>query len=52
MTLFNENLWLKKMGKLQALRAAQLELLKRNPAEYGKGLSSTWGAFVLDRDWR
>ncbi len=51
MALFYENLWLKKMGKLAALRTAQLEMLKRNRAEYGEGLPSTWGAFVLDGDW-
>ncbi len=52
MTMFYENLWLKKMGKLSALRTAQLEMLKRNRAEYGEGLPSTWGAFVLDGEWR
>ncbi len=52
MTMFYENLWLNKMGKLEALRTAQLEMLKRNRAEYGEGLPSTWGAFVLDGDWR
>ncbi len=52
MTMFYQNLWLKKMGKLEALRTAQLEMLKRNRAEYGEGLPSTWGAFVLDGDWR
>ncbi len=39
-------------GKLSALRTAPLEMLRRNRAEDGEGLPSTWGAFVLDGDWR
>ncbi len=52
MERFYENLWLEKMGKLEALRAAQLWMLERNREEDGVGLPSTWGAFVLDGDWR
>ena len=53
MQSFYENLWLKGMGKGEALRAAQLDMLKRNRAENdGAGLPSTWGAFVLSGDWR
>ena len=52
MIAFYENLWIKKMGKHEALRAAQLAMLERNLSEHGKGLPSTWGAFVLDGDWR
>ncbi len=51
MERFYENLWLKKMGKLEALRQAQLWMLRRNREEDGAGLPSTWGAFVLDGDW-
>ncbi len=52
MERFYENLWLKKMGKLEALRQAQLWMLERNRKEDGVGLPSTWGAFVLDGEWR
>jgi CHAT domain-containing protein len=51
MASFYENLWLKKMGKLEALRSAQIEMLRRNRTEEGEGLPSTWGAFVLDGAW-
>ncbi len=48
MVRFYENLWIRKMSKLDALRAAQLETLRRNRADYGEALPSSWGAFVLD----
>ena len=51
MERFYENLWLRNMGKLEALRSAQLWMLDRNRKESGDGLPSTWGAFVLDGDW-
>jgi len=51
MERFYENLWLRKMGKLEALRQAQLWMLERNRKESGDALPSTWGAFVLDGDW-
>ena len=51
MTAFYENLWLLGESKLDALRHAQLELLKHNRARFGSGLPATWGAFVLDGDW-
>ena len=39
--------------KLDALRNAQLDMLKKNRIEHkGNGLPVTWGAFVLDGDWR
>ena len=39
-------------GVLEALRGAQLEMLKRNRIENeGEALPSTWGAFVLDGAW-
>jgi CHAT domain-containing protein len=50
---FYERLWLEGESKLNALRNAQLDMLKKNRIEYnGKGLPVTWGAFVLDGDWR
>lgn len=49
---FYRRLWLLKESKLEALRNAQLDLLKKNRREHGRGLPSTWGAFVLDGDWR
>jgi len=52
MASFYENLWLSDLGKLEALRRAQLRMLEANRREYGEGLPSTWGAFVLDGDWR
>jgi CHAT domain-containing protein len=52
MQSFYTNLWRKKMGRGEALRAAQLEMLARNRAEHGDALPSTWGAFVLSGEWR
>lgn len=50
---FYKNLWLKSMSKGEALRSAQLEMLRRNRSEHGgDGLPSTWGAFILSGDWR
>jgi CHAT domain-containing protein len=52
MTRLYENLWLKKMGNLEALREAQIWMLDRNRKEYGgDARPSTWGAFVLDGEW-
>ena len=48
MTEFYENLWLRGMSKLDALRSAQLAMLKRNQEEYGRAIPATWGVFVLD----
>jgi len=53
MERFYLNLWQRKMGHHQALRAAQLEILERNRARYdGDARPATWGAFVVDGDWR
>ncbi len=68
MTEFYTNLWQKKLGKLEALRQAQLAMLKRYDAKERKfrGLdlpeSSVpathrdspfyWSAFVLSGDWQ
>jgi len=53
MDSFYRNLWRKGQGKLEALRNAQLEMLRKNRREHqGRALPSTWGAFVLSGDWR
>jgi CHAT domain-containing protein/tetratricopeptide (TPR) repeat protein len=50
---FYRRLWTDKQSRIDALRGAQLELLKRNrAAQQGAGLPYTWGAFVLSGDWR
>ncbi len=50
---FYERLWADGQGTLEALRGAQLAMLERNLVENdGDGLPSTWGAFVLDGDWK
>lgn len=49
---FYENLWLEGMGRLDALRTAQLAMLNGNRHRYGEALPSTWGAFVLSGEWR
>jgi len=48
MTLFYENLWLRGLPKLEALRRAQLSMLEHNRELHGHGMPFTWGAFVLD----
>lgn len=53
MTLFYSNLWQRGLGKHAALRAAQLEIIARNRQRFaGDARPATWGAFVLDGDWR
>lgn len=53
MTDFYRRLWKERLGPLEALRGAQLEMLRRNRARYrGEGRPSTWGGFVLSGDWR
>ncbi len=49
---FYKNLFLKGMGRHEALRAAQLAMLQKNRMEHGDALPSTWGAFVLSGEWR
>jgi CHAT domain-containing protein len=46
MEAFYANLWGEGMGRLEALREAQLQLLARRRPP------SAWGAFVLSGDWR
>ena len=44
--------WMKGETKLEALQGAKLDLLRQNRIEHdGRGLPSTWGAFVLDGAW-
>ena len=46
MQSFYERLWLQGQSKIDALRGAQLEMLKRARIENeGEALPSTWGAF-------
>lgn len=52
MTRFYENLWGAKLGRAEALRQAQLWQLAQNRHRFGQALPHTWGAFVLDGDWR
>jgi CHAT domain-containing protein/tetratricopeptide (TPR) repeat protein len=53
MVRFYENLLRNKMGKLEALRDAQLWMLRENRRTHdGAGRPHTWGAFVLSGDWR
>ncbi len=52
MQSFYANLFFEGLGRHEALRAAQLEMLRNNRAREGRGLPSTWGAFVLSGEWR
>ncbi len=45
-------LWFDGESKSNALRNAQLKMLRDNRRKYGEGLPKTWGAFVLEGDWR
>ncbi len=49
---FYRRLWRNKESSLNALRRAQLQLLKNNREATGRALPGTWAAFVLDGDWR
>ncbi len=53
METFYRRLWASGEGKLTALRSAQLAMLSANRKRYkGEGHPETWGAFVLEGDWR
>lgn len=53
MSHFYGNLLRNKMGKLEALRKAQLWMLRDNRRKHGGGgLPNTWGAFMLSGEWR
>ena len=58
---FHRNLWDKKLGKLEALRQAQLKLLREQRTRGGTdelggeqagAAPRLWGAWVLSGDWR
>lgn len=49
---FYERLWFDGESKSDALRNAQLEMLNENRRKHGEGLPKSWGAFVLEGDWR
>ncbi len=53
MRSFYRRLWIDGETKLDALRGARLDVLKRYRIELqGDALPKDWGAFVLDGDWR
>jgi CHAT domain-containing protein/tetratricopeptide (TPR) repeat protein len=52
MSDFYRNLWERGLGRVAALRRAQLDLLSQNRAEHGDPRPATWGAFVLSGEWR
>ncbi|MFT5050603.1 MAG: CHAT domain-containing protein/tetratricopeptide (TPR) repeat protein [Chlamydiales bacterium] len=52
MESFYAGLWKHGLGKLEALRAAQLEMLARNRSLRLGPKPETWAAFVLSGDWR
>jgi CHAT domain-containing protein/Tfp pilus assembly protein PilF len=52
MERFYANLWQKKMGRLEALREAQLWLLNKNAKGKRRTPPLSWAAFVLSGDWR
>ena len=52
MRVFYRQYWVEGKSKIDALREAQLDMLERNRARYDDAVPGTWGAFVLDGDWR
>ena len=48
---FFERRWVEGDSALEALRGAQLEMLRENRERDGESRPHTWGAFVLDGDW-
>lgn len=49
---FYRRRWQLGQGRLEALRGAQLEMLKHNRKTYKVALPSQWGAFVVSGEWR
>lgn len=47
-----ENLFVHDMGRHEALRVAQLFMLRSNREKYNEARPDTWGAFVLTGEWR
>jgi CHAT domain-containing protein len=52
MERFYDNLWHKKMGRLEALREAQLWFLTKDDQGKRRAPPLSWAAFVLSGDWR
>jgi CHAT domain-containing protein len=52
MTEFYRRLWSGHESKGHALRAAQLALLQENRKRFHQDLPGTWGALILEGDWR
>ena len=65
METYYENLWVRKHGKLDALRRAQLAMIKASDARAGgqRGVGGVrpvqtasspyyWASFILSGDWR
>ncbi len=53
MQRFYERMWTRGETSAAALRNAQLDMLNENrEANDGRGLASTWAAFVLDGSWK
>ena len=52
MRAFYTHLLERGLGRLEALRGAQLSMLQSNREQYGEGLPRTWGGFVLSGEWR
>lgn len=48
---FYRNLWKGGLHIHEALRQAQLEILRKNRVAFNDGRPSSWGAFVLDSTW-
>jgi CHAT domain-containing protein/tetratricopeptide (TPR) repeat protein len=44
---FYDRLWTRREAKLEALRGAQLDMLRQNREKYGDARPATWAAFVL-----
>jgi CHAT domain-containing protein len=49
---FYGRLWQQQQSALEALRGAQLAMLKRNRERFGDAMPSTWGAFVASGAWQ
>lgn len=52
MESFYRRLWVDGRSRLEALRAAKLEMLAQNRNLHGDARPWTWGAFVLSGDWQ
>ncbi len=52
MSQLYRRLWKEGEKKSEALHGAQLDQLEQSRARFGEALPGTWGAFVLEGDWR